>query len=270
MQTNMEEVLDLQDDFGGRKEEFMEKIRNFILMDDDFMSKVFEDKACAEFLLHIILDRDDLEVVEVHPQYEIKNLQGRSVRLDILAVDDKGKYYNIGIQRNDRGAVGKRARYNSSLIDANITEPGDDYEKLNESYVIFITEKDALKKNRPIYHIDRVVRETGDLFEDGSHIIYVNSQIRDESKLGRLMQDFYCKDADKMNYPVLADRVKYFKESEKGATNMCRAMEELVEKEKIEIAISLWQDGIRDVSRIARLTKLAVEKVEKALENIKE
>ena len=48
------------------------------------MNKVFEDKACAEFLLQIILQRTDLRVQRVHGQHDIKNLQGRSVRLDIL------------------------------------------------------------------------------------------------------------------------------------------------------------------------------------------
>ena len=52
------------------------------------MAAVFEDPACAEFLLQIILKREDLKVREVHGQYSIKNLQGRSIRLDILAVDE--------------------------------------------------------------------------------------------------------------------------------------------------------------------------------------
>ena len=49
-------------------------------MDDNFMSKVFEDKPCAEFLLRIILNRDDLKVKEVHGQHDLNNIQGRSVR----------------------------------------------------------------------------------------------------------------------------------------------------------------------------------------------
>ena len=61
------------------------------LIDDDFMAAVFEDRTCAEFLLQIILKRDDLTVKEVHGQYSIKNLQGRSIRLDILAVDQKNR-----------------------------------------------------------------------------------------------------------------------------------------------------------------------------------
>lgn len=67
--------------------EILNIIENFRLMDDTFMSKVFEDKACAELLLRVILNRDDLTVVRVVSQFELKNLQGRSARLDIYAVD---------------------------------------------------------------------------------------------------------------------------------------------------------------------------------------
>ena len=95
------------------------------------------------------------------------------------------------IQRSDRGAGAKRARYNSSLLDANLTHSGDSYSDLNETYIVFITERDILKRGLPIYHIDRVVRETGDIFEDEAHIIYVNSQIKDETALGKLMHEFF-------------------------------------------------------------------------------
>lgn len=134
-------------DFEQKHEEDLQRLRGFRLLDDDFMSKVFEDQKCTEFLLQVILNRNDLKVINVTSQYAIKNLQGRSVRLDILAVDKKEQVYNIEIQRNDRGARVKRARYNSSLIDANVTEPGDQYQKLNETYVVFITENDVLGVN---------------------------------------------------------------------------------------------------------------------------
>ena len=53
----------------------------FRLLDDDFMSKVFEDKACSEFLLQIILDKKDLNVQKVHAQHDVKNLQRRMLFL---------------------------------------------------------------------------------------------------------------------------------------------------------------------------------------------
>ena len=131
----------------------LRRLRAFRLLDDDFMSKVFEDKSCVEFLLQIILNRKDLKVQSINSQYSLKNLQGRSICLDILALDNKNCIYNIEIQRNDYGANPKRARYNSSLLDANITQPGDTYQQLRETYVVFITENDFFNLGRPIYHI---------------------------------------------------------------------------------------------------------------------
>ena len=212
-------------DFEKKHQEDLQRLRGFRLLDDDFMTKVFEDISCAELLLRIILNDEGIRVLEAHSQRGIKNLQGRSVKLDILAVDSHNRVFNVEVQRSDRGAGAKRARYNSALIDANVTEPGDQYEDLNETFVIFITENDVMKAGLPIYHIDRVVRETGKLFEDEEHIIYVNSQIKDETKLGRLMHDFICTDAKDMYNKVLADRVRYFKEDERGVEIMCREME---------------------------------------------
>ncbi len=212
-------------DFEKKHQEDLQRLRGFRLLDDDFMTKVFEDISCAELLLRIILNDEGIRVLEAHSQRGIKNLQGRSVKLDILAVDSHNRVFNVEVQRSDRGAGAKRARYNSALIDANVTEPGDQYEDLNETFVIFITENDVMKAGLPIYHIDRVVRETGNLFEDEEHIIYVNSQIKDETKLGRLMHDFSCTDAKDMYNKVLADRVRYFKEDERGVEIMCREME---------------------------------------------
>ena len=149
-------------------------------------------------------------------------------------MDQVGRTYNVEIQRRDEGADAHRARYNSSLLDANLTSPGDRYDALGETYVIFITERDVLHEGLLIYHIDRYVRETGKPFEDGSHILYVNAQCRSDTPLGKLMHDFHCTDARDMNYPVLAERVHYFKDNVKGATNMCRAVEQLVRDERVE------------------------------------
>ena len=247
--NNTEETLN----FEQKHKEDLQRLRGFRLLDDDFMSKVFEDKACAEFLLQIILQRHDLKVQSAQGQYDIKNLQGRSIRLDILAVDTNNRSYNIEIQRSDRGAGAKRARYNSSLIDANITEAGDKYDAL--------TENDVLKAGLPIYHIDRIIQETGEPFGDEAHIIYVNSQIKDETELGKLMYDFSCTDPKDMYYKILADRVRYFKEDEEGVLTMCREMENMRKAERIEIAKRMLVSGKLTYEDIAAFTDLTLEEI---------
>ena len=184
---------------------------------------------------------------------------------DILAVDEQNRAYNIEVQRSDRGASEKRARYNSSLLDANLTYSGSSYDALNEAYIIFITENDVLKAGLPIYHIHRVVEETGAVFNDQSHIIYVNSQIKDESALGKLMHDFFCTDAKDMFYPVLAERVQYFKQDAKGVATMCRAMEEMrnetVRERNIEIAKTMLASKKLSYEDIALFSGLTVDEV---------
>lgn len=185
-----------------RRQKLISKIREFRIVDDPFMTKVFENApGCIELLLHIILDQPDLKVQKHSVQEGIKNLQGRSVRLDVYAEDSTGKKYDIEMQLADKGATPRRARYNLSLMDANSLMPEDNTDELPEAYVIFITENDVLGKGRPIYMVERTISDDCGRFDDGSHIIYVNGLYReDNSPLTKLVHDLFCPDPNKMNF----------------------------------------------------------------------
>lgn len=165
------------------------------------------------------------------------------------------------MQREDKGASTKRARYNSSVIDTNSLVSGSKFEDLPETFVIFITENDVMGANKPIYHVDRFVRETGQVFDDEAHIIYVNGSYRDNSPLGLLMYDFSCKNPDDMNYKLLADKTRYFKEDEKGVAAMCKIMEDLIDNDKRESALRLLKIGKLSNEEIAEGLGLDIEVV---------
>ena len=250
------------------------RIARFTLMDDTFMAKVFEDKACVEYLLKVILKKDFI-VKEIRTQFNMRNIHGHSAVLDIFAVDSENKRYDIEVQRDDDGANPERARYNSALIDTNSLKKGQDYKDLPDVYVIFITENDVLKGNKPIYTIERTVSELGHKsFDDRSHIIYVNGKFRDNSEIGKLMHDFSCNSVSEMNNSVLKDRTAYFKEKQEGKTAMCRIMEELKEEtaEKVtaensrKIALRLLESGEKSLEKIALLTDLPLSEVKKLAE----
>lgn len=230
---------------GSQSDEILQTIKDFRLLDDIFMSKCFEDnEECTELLLNIILGRQDLRVQKTNSQYTIKNLQGRSLVLDIFAVDNKGKRYDIEVQRKDEGAGAKRARYHSSVVDANVLEAGTTFEVLPDTYVIFITENDVLGGNLAVYHIERYVAETGREFGDSSHIIYVNGAYRDDTPIGRLMHDFSCTKPDDMYYSELAERTRYFKEKE-GVAEMSSIVEEISERGRLRGREEGMQEGIQ-------------------------
>ena len=229
----------------ARHARYREIIQSFTLMDDVFMTAVFQDSLpCVDLVLQIILDRPNLRAKRVVTQHTMKNLHGHDVRLDIHAFAD-GQEFNIEIQRAKKGAAPRRARYHSSIMDANALPEGADYKKLPESYVIFITETDVLGKGKPLYEIERVIKGDGDSFNDGAHIVYVNSAIADtETPLGRLMHDFRCARPEEMYYDVLAERTGRFKTSEEGVIGMKSAWEQFKEEFKEEVIAEGIAQGI--------------------------
>ena len=258
----------------SRHEENLIRLKNFCLMDDDFMTVCFEENIEGiQLVLRIILEEPDLIVTDVKTQYFIKNLQKRSIRLDIFATNGSGKKYNIEVQRTDKGAGFKRARYNSSLIDAKVLETGKDFENLPETYVIFITENDVIGRGEPIYHINRYIEEANEIFDDKAHIIYVNGKYRGDTPLGHLMEDFHCTEAAKMYYNELKESVRYLKETKEGTEKMCKAMEEAIERERAdaklegqaEILFAMLEKGM-SIEKISDLVQKPVSEVKRLIE----
>lgn len=261
------DALEITEMIDKKHEEDLQRLRGFRLLDDDFMTKCFDGNTeCIELVLQIVLNTQDLKVVDVRTQVFMENLLNRSVRLDVLATDSTNTKYNIEIQRADKGAGRKRARYNSSMIDANNLQKGEQFEELPEAYVIFITENDVIGKGKALYHVERSILETDELFCDGSHIIYVNGSYRDDTPIGKLMHDFSCTQPDDMNYGILAKRVRYFKESKEGIAIMCKAMEDMrnetLKEGMIDAAKRMLSDGKLPLEKIAEYAGLSLEEVQ--------
>jgi predicted transposase/invertase (TIGR01784 family) len=215
--------------------EYLAEIERFRLMDDTFMSKCLENAPeCIELILQIILGKKDLKVVKSQTEYPIKSLQGRGVRFDVFARDSEGKEYDIEIQRADKGAEPKRARYNSALLDANALKSSEDFDKLRDAYVIFITENDVMGRGQDVYSYLRIEETNGDRLRDGTHIIYVNGAAQSTTDIGKLMHDMRCRDAAEMYFEILKKRVSQFKNSEEGRRIMCKAVEEFAERRAAE------------------------------------
>lgn len=160
-----------------KRKETLEAIEQLCLLDDNLMTLVFDRNIEAtELLMNVILGRNDLKVLEVVGQREYKNpvVGGRSITIDIYARDGDGKIYDIEVQRASAGADVHRARFHSSMIDTKMLKAGQEFKEIHESYVIFITASDVLGAGRSLYHVNRMIEETGTYFGDGSHIIYVN------------------------------------------------------------------------------------------------
>ena len=95
--------------------------------------------------------------------------------------------------------------------------------------------------------------------------------------MGKLMHDFFCTNPDDMNYKELAEKVRYFKENEKGIETMCKVMEDMrrsVAEEtawntKVESVLRWISMGV-DFGKIAKGEGLSLEDVEKIADMQKE
>ena len=247
----------------------LQVIRDITLMNNRFMNKVMDGNIPAtQTMLRIILKNDKIKVKHVGVQCLLQNLYGHSSQLDILAEDENGRQFNIEVQRSDEGASAKRARFYSGALDMHFLDANRAYKMLPDSYVIFITENDVLEEGRPIYSIDRHINESGKSFGDGSHIIYVNASCKDDTPLGKLMQDFACTDYTKMHYKAIASKVKYFKTTKEGERDMTDIIEIYAENvakkaehnKSIEVAKNLLAEN-ESIERTARLSTLPLEEV---------
>jgi conserved hypothetical protein (putative transposase or invertase) len=261
------EKMETYDDYVC-KDEDLQRLRGLRPIDDDFMRVIFKDNIpLAQFVLRIITGINDLVIIKEETQYDMKRLVGsRSICLDVYATDNTGKLYDLEIQRADSGAQPKRARYHSSAMDVENLSSGHEFEELPDTYTIFITEHDVFGAGKAIYPIERINLATGEIFQDGEHILYVNGAYDDDSEIGKLMHDFRCTQASEMIYSLLAEKTRYYKENPKGVVEMCKAMEEMRNKTALEkakeIATNLIKLGKITIEDIALTTGLSVKQIQ--------
>ena len=213
-------------------EEDLIRLRGFRPVDDTFMRVLFRDNLpLAEYVLRIIIDKEDLHLTKEQTQKDLVKLVGaRGLCLDVHGVDDNGTQYDLEVQRADSGARPERARYHAGALDVENLNTGQQFEELPTTYIIFITENDIWGAGKALYPMERLNIVTGKIFDDRQHILYVNASYKGNDPLGILMHDFLCSDPDDMKTPILADKARYLKQDPKGVELMCRTMDELREE----------------------------------------
>lgn len=61
---------------------------------------------------------------------------------------------------------------------------------MEDLYVVYLSEFDVFHKGYTKYHVDSVIRETGEIVKDGLERIFVNTEIKDGTELSELMSCF--------------------------------------------------------------------------------
>lgn len=193
--------------------------------------KMAEDKEFCQEILRVILEDNKLTVLESVPQWTGTNLQGRSVILDARCIRGNGTQVDIEVQKSDNDDHQRRVRYNSAILTTNITNPGIKFEKIPDVCVVFISKFDIFEGNLPLYHINRVVRETGKIVSNGFEEVYVNTKIKNDSEVSELMEVFASDDIYNSKFPKTSEMKHRYKETEGGLDVMCEIMERITSEE---------------------------------------
>ena len=201
------------------------KVRDFRPIDDVFFEVLAQNPKVCQEMLRTILEDDDLVVTSVITQSDERNIYGRSVRMDALCQLGDGTKCNIEVQRSDNDNHLKRARFNAASITVRDSEPGISFEEVLELYIIYISEFDFLKGGKTIYHVEKVLKETGEVIDDGLHEIFVNTVIDDGTDIAELMSCFTKKEVKNVKFPVLSSEVMRLKQTEGGVQVVCEVMQ---------------------------------------------
>ena len=211
----------------SRTMEFVQKLRP---IDNAFFPVLGQDPGVMEEILRVILNDNTLTVEKVIAEYTLPNLPGRGVRLDSFCETGDGHRINVEVQKADDDDHIRRCRYNAAGMTWKEAEKGTRFKDLPDVCVVYITEHDFLHGGRTVYHVDKILRENGSLIDDGSSVIYVNSAVNDGSAISDLMRCFLQKTVNDPRFPRLSERVHQYKNTEKGAAEMCEELERYIDE----------------------------------------
>ena len=209
------------------------------LIDDIYFQAVMEDKdACSE-ALSIILGDPGLQVKKVETQKRIAQMRGRSVVIDAYCLGSDNRSFIVEMQQSDTDDLFKRMRYEESGVTIFLTKKGSKFSEVPDVVSIAITCFDPFRMGRTIYVCHTFIEGTNVAVPDGTTKIYVNTKVREESKISDLMQ-FFKETKSNERFPRLTARYNYLKSTDKGK----RIMSELMQKFYDEAAAQGRKEGL--------------------------
>lgn len=154
------------------------KWEDLSISNDFLFGKVMQDaELCKELLQRILpeLDIDHVEYPELQKTIK-EDFEAKGVRLDAYVNDGKSTVYDIEMQAVTSKYLPRRTRYYQSMIDLQLVEKGQDYDTLNDSYIIFICLSDLFGKGRYRYSFENICKEdTEVMLNDGAKKIFLNA-----------------------------------------------------------------------------------------------
>lgn len=216
----------------AERERRLKDLEQLTLLSDVFMSVALSDLKACQHVVRILTGNPEIMLVSVKTQYVISKVISHGARLDVLAEDTDKTLYHLEIEGADVADHARRTRLYGALTDGESLRKGKDYGELPERYLFYISRKDIWKGGSTVYEEEKRSRQTGQVYTDGAHLIYVNAEVDDGSRIAKLMQYFRTADPFDDSEGELSKRVRFLKTEEGGIEIMCEIMERIKEEGK--------------------------------------
>ena len=180
------------------------------LIEDIKFRKVCESKEAIEEILRVVLKDNKLKVVESMKQKAEDEPMFHGVVLDCRCRLKTGEIVNIEVQVASNDNPIYRMRYNAAMLTIENSPKSKifKYKNIPKVILIMFCDFDIFKKGNPIYEIDRIVRNTKIVADDGVREVYVNLKAKvADKKLKSLFKIMTTvKEIDDKIFPVLSKK----------------------------------------------------------------
>lgn len=216
-------------------QEVRTRLEEMNLVEKFLFDETMEDQEAYEAMVSILLEdevhllpwRETEKELRVSPQL-------RSIRLDVVSVDEKHNIYLAEMQQADTKNLRKRSRYYQGHIDVSLLPPGEvDFNKLPDSFFILVAPFDVFGKGLYRYTFVGTCIECPELqLQDGAVRIFINTK-------GKNSEMFSQEFLDLMEYITNTnDEV-----AERSGSSRLRTLHECVKKVKLseKVGVKLMQ-----------------------------
>lgn len=165
------------------------EFKNEDITNDLIFSRVMCHKEnCLRLLQSILPELHLTKIKKIQTQKNITlQMLRKGIRLDIWAQDDEGNTFDLEMQNTNHPGLVKRAGFYASRITSENLKAGQQYDQIQNSYVIFLCSFDPFGYNKARYDIVNVIKQCpNETVDTGQKIIFLNSKA---SKTNQLLPD---------------------------------------------------------------------------------
>lgn len=222
------------------KYKFSDKLMFAIVMQDEeicktFIERLLPNKKVKSVRFPTMYSNEAHSNKAIAERSIVTGLLSKSVRLDVL-FEDGDSWYDIEMQIASRGNLPKRSRYYHNAMSKHLLAAGEHYEKLKNSYVIFICLYDEFGMDEPIYSFEMYDKNLQLQLGDGSYTIVLDIKCP-KKKIPQGLEPFFTYvetgEVDKEDLLVkrIHDRVERANEDEEVTQVMTLEEELKIEKQ---------------------------------------